>query len=220
MAEDQVFFSVVVIGHMNPMIHHASWYHHFDLLTEEETKEAVQSPNTYAIPPMSQIQIEALRIVCQQDKWEIQTTVAPNLERIRRIAERVFDHLLPHTPVSRYGFNFNHCRSTNGRDVGGFLASRLTGSSLGLDPANATSGEITLRRSFEDHVVMIVVKPGTGDTVAVANNFEYPLEGLARTDFALFHLADKFQATFGRDRMEAEHQVEAVVKAFNEPIGG
>lgn len=216
MAEDQVFFSVVVIGHMNPMIHHPFWYRHFDLLTEEEADEAVQSPNTYAVPPVSQIQIEALQIVCQQDRWEVRTSVATNLDRIRWITERVFDHLLPHTPVSRYGFNFNHVRGTNSRDVGRFLASHLTGSSLGLGPADATSAEITLRRSFEDRVAMIVVKPSTGDRVAVANNFDYSLEGLATTDFAPFHLADRFQASFGRDRMEAEQQVEAIVQAINE----
>lgn len=216
MPEDKDFFSITVLGHMNPMIHHPLWYLQSGLISEPESKEAIDSPNTYTLPPMSQFQTHALAIVCLANRWEVQTKTASNLGRIRRLAERLFDEILPHTPVSHYGFNFNFVRVTERAEVGLVLASRVARASIGLSEADATTAEITLRRALGDHSVSTAISQVAGNAVAVANNYEYPLPELTPENFVFFKLADKFAETFEADRQDAMSQTSAVVDAINE----
>jgi len=221
MADDLVFCNLVVLGHMNPMIHHPMWYRHFDLLSMEETDEAMQSPNTYAVPPISQIEIGAFKIVCQQDRWEIQTTEPKNLGRIRRITEQVFDDLLPHTPVSRVGVNFHYDRPTGVPDVGRYLASRLAGASLGIAPGDTTAAEITLRRTYRGHTSLVSIKPSsTGSNVAVVVNFDYPLVGPEQKELKVIKFADMFRGAIERNKIEAEREVDSIVQAADASLKG
>src|SRR5208282_3573092 len=159
MLEQMDTYAIVLIGGMNPRIHHPSWYRLVGLFDEEEAEAALKTAHTLITPPLSQIQTPKLTIVCQDDRWEIRTSDPDQVERIQEITYRLFDDILPHTPVQAAGLNFNFVKDTNSSDVAGYLASVLVNAPLGLTTANAVAAEFVLRRSFDDHTVLTAVRP-------------------------------------------------------------
>ena len=70
MAEPAELYSIVIVGSMNPRIHHPAWYEAVKILSAEEASAA----SLVACTPMaSQFQLPGLNIICLQDRWEIQT---------------------------------------------------------------------------------------------------------------------------------------------------
>src|SRR5438045_1287998 len=93
-------YSVVLTGHMNAPIHHPYWYRHEGLITEAEEQEAVKSDKLILLPQLSQFFAGSIEVLCQEGRWEIKTSDSSSADRIRQIAVRLFDGVLPHTPVS------------------------------------------------------------------------------------------------------------------------
>ena len=103
-------FSVVVTGAMNPSIHHPVWYRHVGLLSEQEEREAIEGKQALLIPlpaPMAQFETGLFQVSCQQNRWQILTANHAATDRIVSIAETLFDEILPHTPVTQFGYNFD-----------------------------------------------------------------------------------------------------------------
>ncbi len=213
----QDIYNIVVLGAMNPRIHHPSWYQLVNLITKEEAEAALSSPLTFGIPGLAQIQIPSLplTISCQEQRWEIYTDKKVNLERMQNITWKVFDDLLSHTPVNVLGLNFNHSRSTLCPDVPKLLAHQTVTMGIGLSSDSASEAAITLRRTFGDHRSVVVVQPSLAgrESVSVSCNYEYPV-GAAGGGF--FSLKDKMTERIGQSLKGAEEQTDLIVRAINE----
>src|SRR6202030_1678960 len=101
-------WSIVVIGLMNPAIHHPSWYQSMQLLDKQEVDYAGSASALVPIvlaPQIAQFAVQEFKIVCLSNRWEIQTQRPEAVDRILKVASRVFE-ILDHTPVNAFGFNF------------------------------------------------------------------------------------------------------------------
>lgn len=217
MPEDKDTYAIVVLGGMNPRIHHPSWYRLVGIFDETEAELATQSPLMVITPPMSLIKTPTLTISCQDQRWEITTSEALEVPRIQEITSKLFDHILMHTPVSAMGFNFNYRRATIASDVAAYLASVLSSTPLGLKAANATSGELVLRRSFDDHTALVNIQPASDDkkTVLTLYNFEYQFK-----HEGFFKLGDVIAKRYGIDKGDSEEQTNLIVEAINHSSRG
>lgn len=201
---------------MNPRIHHPSWYRLVGLFDEEEADIATKTTGTLITPPLSQVQTPRLMIVCQDDRWEIRTSDSNEVSRLQDIASKIFDEILPHTPVTAIGFNFVLRRATEAEDVGGYLATSLTNTPLGLRDTAAVSAELTLRRSFEDRIVVVSIHPAPEDkqSLLVASNYEYRFRGEK-----IIKLGELIARRYGIDKTDAEEQTALIVEAINSSVG-
>ena len=128
------------------------------------------------------------------------------------ITARLFDDILVHTPVSTIGFNFNYRRATIAPDVAGCLATVLARVPLGLRAGHATSGELILRWTFDDHTALVNVQPVFDDKQAVLSlyNFEYSFKSEG-----FFTMGDVITRRYGIDKAESEDQTKLIVAAIN-----
>jgi hypothetical protein len=209
--EQKNTYNVVVLGGMNPRIHHPAWYRTVGLLSEAETEAALKAPQTFAALPVAQVQTPEMVIFCQEERWEIRTSNENMCDRIINITIKLFDDILPHTPVSAAGYNFFLWKETT-RDANAYLATALTNAHLGLKGDDAISGEATVRRSTADHSSQVTIKPSPENRsrVLVHHNFEYRFlkEGP-------FKLAETFERRYGVDKKEAEEQTAMIIEAIN-----
>ena len=207
-------FNIVVLGDMNPRIHTPAWYRLIDLIDDEEMEESVRATTTMSIPPAAQVQLTRILIQCLQHRWEIRTRDANKLQRMKSITAKVFDELLKHTPVSAMGFNFDFQRPT-GIAVGPFLAECLAKLPLDLSGENLLSGEMSIRRSQEDHTIQVKLRAasdhGKERVLVVENNYEYRFENKYH-DF--FNLADMIEARFDSDMGDAESRTDRILESI------
>ncbi len=213
MSGEKDLYFIVILGGMNPRIHHPYWYRSVGLLDTEETEQALKTPNTLITPPLAQIHTPNLTIVCQEDRWEIRTTELGQIQKLQEITSKLFDEILPHTPVLAAGFNFHLRRATESQDVGRILAATLYKAPLDLKPDHATGGEAVLRRTHDDHTASVNVQMAPNDKryVYCLYNFEYRFEGTS----GHFSLGDVVTRRFAVDRGEAEEQTNLIVAAIN-----
>src|SRR5437773_3339894 len=113
-------FTLLIVGNMNPAIHHPSWYQMTGVMHAEEAEFAQAKPMV-CTPALSQFGIKDLEILCDAQRWGATTRDASQIDRIRQIASKTFD-LLTQTPLSSYSLIFHQHRLFV-RDVGPFLAS-------------------------------------------------------------------------------------------------
>lgn len=228
MATNTEFYTIVVVGNMNPRIHTPAWYRLVDLISDDEMEQANKPPSndpanfSYFVVSglLARWQTNTIGIACHQAIWEVSTTNVDCLERLRSITEQVFDHLLKQTPVNALGINFNYERVTEIAHVGRHLASNLAKARFGLDDNGLISGELSLRRSLQGRNFLVTIRPsaetGRESMVAVSNNFEYRFPN---TGVSHFKLKDTFSASFSEDLEEAERQTSRVVQAINQSRG-
>ncbi|MCO6458298.1 MAG: hypothetical protein J5I93_23575 [Pirellulaceae bacterium] len=108
-------FSIVVIGGMNPTIHHPSWYRLVELLSDDEVEAITTGAEPVVVTPQfSRFAGPDFELICRQDRWEIQTKNELWQQRSCAIAGQVFDHLLKHTMVSALGLNFHFTGDVEG----------------------------------------------------------------------------------------------------------
>ncbi|MEW6741708.1 MAG: hypothetical protein AB1486_03025 [Planctomycetota bacterium] len=97
-------YSIVVLGAMNPAIHHPKWYQAVGMLTDDEAGQAVRSGGLVVIPHVAQFQTAGMLIQCTTDRWQVNTAEAQHRRRMLDLAVNTFDRLAE-TPISAYGFN-------------------------------------------------------------------------------------------------------------------
>ena len=214
MSAEQDFFSIVVLGAMNPRIHHPTWYRLVGLISEQEEQQALES-GLLVTPPVAQFQCPGFVVLCQEERWEVQTNRSELFVRLRDLTSRVFDELLNHTPLNRYGFNFDYVRSTEAPDVAKLLAQAIVSLPLGLRAGNAAAGEIVLRRYEDDHTIAVTLRPFESTAVKVASNFDYTTPGTK----GFFNLRDRIESRHPIDHAEAVEQTAEIVSAINHMAG-
>lgn len=208
-------YNIVVLGAMNPRIHHPMWYRLVGLITPEEADAAISLPGLLTTPHFSQFESNSFILVCQDDRWEIRTSDPGQLKRLHEIFVKVFDDILPHTPVSVVGFNFMFSRATRSNDVGSLLAKCILATPLGLNDSEVTGGEVVLRRVDNDRTALVSVKavPEEPGALFVANNYEYRIK--ASEAFQNFKLADVLSGRYEIDRLDAAEQTASILEAVN-----
>ncbi|MGD0680375.1 MAG: hypothetical protein ABSC94_33800 [Polyangiaceae bacterium] len=142
-------FSVVVLGAMNPAIHHPLWYEHVGLLTAQERALALASPDLQITPAFSQFSLPRLTINCMQARWAAQTAEEGAFDRVVEIAKAAMDRL-DDTPVSVIGINFDFCRPSGIENVSRALASKVRSSDLGFEgegEGDGVSGSLSFSHS-------------------------------------------------------------------------
>ncbi|MDO8434941.1 MAG: hypothetical protein Q7S58_21285 [Candidatus Binatus sp.] len=210
------FFSVALVGAMNPAIHHYAWYLHENILKKEEADIAAQSGAGVCTAQLSQLQFGAILIFCDPIRWQISTSEIQAVGRIVKIADDTFS-VLRHTPVSAFGFNFNHHRSTRLPKVNNTLARMVRSLPLGLisEDREESAGKLNYQHSVGGgRVITVQIEPSVRgpDQVYVAVNVEYRMTAAAG-EFKAFEL--KLEERFPGDRKFAEQQLEFIVKALN-----
>ena len=209
----QELYSIVVLGEMNPAIHNPGWYRLMNLIDDDEMNQACESNNSFHMPPISQLETNSFKIICQQGRYEIQTPSLGSTVKIRKIVASVFDDLLKHTPVRAYGFNFIFRRKTQLSNVAAALAKRLASLDVGLSSENVASGEFTLRYNLETKTIAVTVGPVQDELIAsMASNYHYPItvEG-----FDHFKIGPMIEETYEKDLQEATQRVDELVKSLD-----
>ena len=173
-------YSIVVVGNMNPMIHHPKWYQSYDLLSPSECDESLKDSETFILHRLAQFTIPAFTITCEIGKWQIRTDNVSERERILQVAKRVFGHdLLYHTPVASFGLNCDYEVNSNMPNIGEILAQKV--STVGLEAeldGNCTSS-MTFRCQQESRIINITVRPvpAVSSAVHVGSNTHYTIQG-------------------------------------------
>lgn len=211
MARGEDLYNIVVLGAMNPSIHHASWYRLVELCSPEEADAAAVRPNSFASRAVSQVDFGDYIVTCHEQRWEIATKNENRIDRILDLAGRIFDEVLLHTPVAAMGFNFIYFREEADAKLAVSLATRI-GSALDIDSDGASSGTLAIRRHSGGRLCQVTLEiPEGSDTVQVRNNFEYRLD---RPSFEFFKLADTIAERHPKDRAEAIAQTDRVVHSL------
>jgi hypothetical protein len=210
MAQSLDQFSIVIIGAMNPSIHHPSWYRLVGILAPPEAETAAKA--AVCTPFGSQFQVGDLLVKCEPGRWLIQTGNPAALDRMVAIAAATFDHL-PETPVGAYGLNFLFVRGTKLADIGKALAKAVNSLALGLWLEAAATVTFSVRIPTEGRMVQqdVAAVGGQPSHVSVSHNMHYTIqEGEGR-----FDLGGRLRELFPKEHGEAQQRTENIVTALN-----
>jgi hypothetical protein len=95
--------SIVLVGNLNPLIFHPSWFVRNQLFTEKEGEVAEINVIHSEI---SQFRMEWLTVRVEQTRFTAQTQEAPFV-RLADLVVRTFKEFLVHTPIGMLGINRN-----------------------------------------------------------------------------------------------------------------
>lgn len=212
MTSKQQFFSIVVLGAMNPRIHHPAWYELTGMLSAEQVNEAITSNDFLVSQPISQFRTPTFGIVCQEGRWEIQTSMDEVRSQMLDIASTVFDKYLSHTPISAFGFNFNFVHDTAQADIAEYLGNLMNDQFFHLEDEGKKSAQLTYAVATGLSRRQVQVQPVQDDAgaVAVANNFEYQIN-----EQGFFTIGEKMAGQFWDDYTKAVQQTQHLLKVFN-----
>ena len=131
-------YSVVIVGAMNPAIHHPQWYSAVEMLSADEAREALRGGAVVLMPQLAQFQAAGLQIQCTPANWQINTADEKQRDRILDIAAKTFVRL-GETPIGSYGINARFDVNTGSEQAVNTMGSRLCKQPVdlsfeGLDP--------------------------------------------------------------------------------------
>lgn len=211
-SDEHDLHSIVVLGDMNPKIHHPAWYAQIELLTDDEQHSA---DNVLCTPPFAQFNTAAFAIQCTADRWETQTRTLDSLDRLLDVTVSVFE-TLDQTPVRSFGFNFNFHRLAAVPDVAEYLGNRVASLELGMVTDGTLSAQIKVHRSLPKRHLNIMLQPSnTGlQTIHVGLNFHYNINEIVE-HAGHFELSQLLRPRFATDRKDAVAQLSGILQAIN-----
>lgn len=184
-------YSIVVIGAMNPRIHHPLWYRLIGAISEQEAEAAADAGGICATP-FSNFETAGMSVLCQQDRWQIVTTRADVRSRLLDVTKLVF-RKLNETPVQLYGINNNFDLETTIPKVATCLTDLLIAMDVGFETEGKQRCELRFARSADDHLERTEIKPSElgNDLLFVGCNAEYLPKGRGPGYFDLGELLDR-----------------------------
>ncbi len=208
-------FSVVVVGRMNPAIHHPLWYQHNKLLEAPEVEHALTNEMMCA-PAFAGFNTPTLSITCDNERWEVATPHEEHVRRLQEIAGRTFD-TLTHTPITAFGFNFRFHRATEQPSVAAVLVSRLHPKALGLVEDGVNLIEIATKRNDKHCVRNVRVAQSVLSPVHVfvAVNAHYRVDQSLIGEPGHFELIPLLERFFSDDYDVAKEQVTNTMQALS-----
>jgi hypothetical protein len=208
--------SIIVVGAMNPAIHHPLWYRHHDLLSEPEASTALVSLITF--PALARFTFGSCQVFCRQDQWEIRTTDSDLRPRILDIAARLFDNLLPQTPMASFAFN-NESYHAITIEAPSALAWILLKGGLPAPPQLESVTFSLEARGPNGSRTSFRIEPSvrSAEEVYVAVESKHSIQRGGGIDvFSLRPLLDRF---YDADLKEAQSYATALVQVLNEAEG-
>jgi len=208
-------FSIVIIGDMNPRIHHPSWYKLRNIIDEKDASFAIERNDLVCTPPLSQFVTPNSQINCRQDRWEILTERKENSSLILDITKKTFKRL-HETPINAYGFNFIFQRKTSCSDVGKILSDLVHTMQIGI-PDVAGSASITYRWKKSIRMTTITINPikDNESMLYLAVNMHYNIPDLVSTPSpSHFDLDELVSKHFLNDEKEAYEIVNNIINSF------
>jgi hypothetical protein len=208
MAKDTDAFSIVVVGAMNPMIHHPAWYRSVGILEEDTARAVAPGGRTIVTAEVAQFELPGITINCLPNRWQASTEEAAEKgDAVLELACKTFERLQD-TPVRAFGFNFSVHRATPHESVKARLASLVRGIGLGVDDTTEATASLSYRSFAGSVTTGLEIQPSTrGDEfVYVAVNRHHDIQA-AGTHFDLTLLvrdaidADRRAAYLAMDRV-------------------
>jgi hypothetical protein len=135
-------FSLVVVGAMNPALHHPQWYESIGCISAAEVDEALARQFLF-INQVTQFDSGAFEVFCDPNRWQITTRTREAETRIVEIMLTVFDKRLTETPVTALGISRALHASTSTADVAKSVSSLLTRLPSGFHGEPSSTGKIT-----------------------------------------------------------------------------
>ncbi len=219
--EPAEFYSIVVVGAMNPRIHHPIWYRTIDAIGDQELSSATNpdnAENPVVTPVYSQFEIPSANVTvsCQPDRWEIKTTSPGCVNQLIAIASKVFDRLRE-TPVTAYGINSVVNRRTAAPVVRVALAQLISKLGLGLPAENALGPRVGAKFVKGDHTVTVDIRASaiSDEMVFIAYNSEYKPPAVSQENrIGYFDLGALLTARVPVHQLEVEEMVLGVVNGL------
>jgi len=158
-------YTIVVLGNMNPSIHHPVWYKDVGILDADAAKLAVSRP-VLVTPQLATFELPDALLTCMPERWQLATREpsAAARERLIGFASKTFERLFD-TPVTSFGLNVEVERQVQGLrqdTLGEILSSTPLGSVFGgkkagvervvlthaLDPLSTSEADLQRQLKF------------------------------------------------------------------------
>ena len=206
-------YSIVIVGAMNPRIHHPLFYKTIGIAREEEAQAALDSPGLVCLPQLAQLTLGPITIVCLPDRWQATTNESGQSGRLLDIAVRV-STVLEYTPTSAFAFNFDLMKElplTVSLTLGGLLRSL----DIGLpDDPEALAG-LTFVRSAEEADVSVKTSTVIDSPVDVPNALFVKTNVVYQIKLAgQFDLGAMMKGRFEKDQIAAKAQFDVTAAAL------
>jgi hypothetical protein len=232
-------YSIVVVGNMNPAIHHPAWYKLIGALDDNELAlssvasgalesvaltDASGSTNigamqiragaTIVTPQLAHFRAGKISIACTLQNLTISTYERGSLPRVLEIASLVFE-TLGHTPVVSYGFIFRFHRQSSIKNVGERLAELVNLS--GLDFLGGGPGKHSAKMSYsltdDSRSLSVSVEPSVrgSNTVFVGINANHPI--IVRGELEQFDLTPRLREGIEQASTEADELLSKIIVA-------
>jgi hypothetical protein len=215
MAEEQVIppagFGIVLLGAMNPRLHHPLWYKLIGLIDEAEAAEAMAG-SLIVTPQISQFQTSKLQLTATSERWELHTQDPELRDRVAKMAATTFDEKLHETPISLFAFNNNFYLKAAGNDIAKSMASKLE-KSLGLSFPNLQATSTMFVLTGDGGPINIRIEPSTrgSDEIFVAVNSNHAVTSSS----GYFKLSEVFGQTLNTDCELARKYAKEIVDVFS-----
>jgi hypothetical protein len=205
--------SIVVVGAMNPRIHHPLWYNLVGIIDHKETDYALERDDLICTPPISKFLTSQFLIICQQDRWEIQTKVFNKSKEIISVAKRVFD-ILDETPIQNFGFNFNFIRKNPHGNTVHISSDLIKKIDIGL-PKKEGVANFTFSWKESKRKTTVIIKPIENDEnlLSVSINLHYNIEEIIGKS-KRFDLGELFTKHFQYDEKESYNLLNDIIANF------
>jgi hypothetical protein len=207
-------FTFVICGAMNPSLHHPSWYNHIEVLSAEELKESLANDHAF-VPQQAQFYTSSLKIICQQQRWQAETSDSKTVDRVREIASIIFDKRLAETPINAIGFNFNYIYETTQLNVGNYLATQLSGMPFKFPINEHSVGKISYSWPIGGNQLNVLVEPSPKGKqfVHIGFNLHIPIKESSTPE--RFDLGVMSNQIYQDAKPVIDEQIAAIINSMN-----
>lgn len=211
-------FSVVVLGAMNPRIHHPFWYELIKVISEDERKASLALP-VIVTPAAAQFSWMGFTIICTADRWEMRSREEKDLQRVVETAATIFDRLND-TPVTAFGINCDHVIQKPDVDFAGALAAAIGSARLGMPGESACDGQLLTRRKVTKKDTRLTLSLGVSTTVdspsqlRIANNFHHEIAIETEQASTVFEMKPLLVDALKEALDMSKSQTESILKAY------
>ena len=189
-----VGYSVVVLGHHVPSLHHPAWYHHQELISEAEYEAALRS-ETFVTDQRSIFSCCGLTVACRHERWTVKTDApCQDAARVKGLAQGVFE-LLPATMVSSFGLNLYGSFKVGSSESGEILGAKVGDACASFVEGHRVGGKWSVIIQVDDLALRTLSVEGDGAFVHVAVNVHRRMalsDGEAYTSFDLGALIEEY----------------------------
>ncbi|MCG8425060.1 MAG: hypothetical protein MJE77_44835 [Proteobacteria bacterium] len=207
-------FSVVLLGAMNPALHHPTWYKAVGVLDDAQEREALAAEFVF-LPQLAQFHTADLQFFCDPQRWQLATANIGNVDKVVSITEVSFDEKLTETPLRAYGLNFNFHEETKCSSVGVALSKMVASLPLGFSPTAETSAQLAFTEPVDGGRLRCNVEPSVHgpNFVFVGFNAHYELGTAAEPQ--QISMKALLQKRLGDIQDKIDYQVKATIEGLN-----